>query len=193
MLHSGHSVPMPAAHVQTRAGGRVRVVGDERDRGAGPQAPAAPVAQAQKDASAGAQPSRARRAGLPRPLRGWPAMVLVFALLATAMRPSGETPVRAQAANTHVDTVRAEYQIILNSYVQPLTPGTLLTAAWQGATGYLQQKGVNFTTAAPNLSGDQNQAFTAFSTAWSSLTREAGTNVDLAQLAFAADDAMATS
>jgi C-terminal peptidase prc len=129
-----------------------------------------------------------------RRVRGWPvALALLFAVLATAMRPGGEVPVRAQAANTHVDTVRAEYQIIFNSYVQPLTPGPLLSAAWQGATQYLQSKGVSFTTSAPNASGDKDQAFGSFSTAWSNLAREAGGSVDLTQLAFAADDAMATS
>src|SRR5579885_3206226 len=127
MLHSEQSVPMPAAHVQMRVGGRVRVVGGERNRGAESPAPAALDPQTQDGA-----PRAPGQVRLPRPLRGWPAVVLVFALLATAMRPSGEAPVRAQAANTHVDTVRAEYQIILNSYVEPLTPTPLLSAAWQG-------------------------------------------------------------
>ncbi|HZQ38460.1 MAG TPA: S41 family peptidase [Dehalococcoidia bacterium] len=146
------------------------------------------------DAAADEAPTPARPLAARRQLRGWPvALALLFALLATAMRPSGEAPVRAQAANTHVDTVRAEYQIILNSYVQPLTPGPLLSAAWRGATQYLQSKGVSFTTSAPNASGDKDQAFGSFSTAWNSLAREVGGSVDLTQLAFAADDAMAFS
>jgi len=133
-------------------------------------------------------PSGARRLR-----RAWPLLLaLAFALLATAMRPAGEAPVRAQAS-THVDTVRAEYQIILNSYVQPLDPAPLLNAAWQGAARYVQQKGVSFSTAAPSESDDKDQAFGTFSTAWNSLAREVGGSVDLAQAAFAADDAMANS
>jgi len=120
-------------------------------------------------------------------------LALAFVLLITAMRPAGEVSVRAQPVSTHVDTVRAEYQIILNSYVQPLDPAPLLDAAWQGAARNLRQQGVSFSTAAPNARGDKDQAFAGFSTAWNSLAAEVGGRVDLAQLAFAADDEMANS
>src|SRR5947209_1169110 len=50
---------------------------------------------------------------------------------------------RAQAPDTtHLQTVRAEYGIMMSSYVRPLAPSLLLNAAWTGATDFLRQNGV---------------------------------------------------
>lgn len=119
---------------------------------------------------------------------------MLVAVLAAWTVTGHVAPVRAQLADTsHLQTVRAEYSLMLNLYVKPLDPGALLDAAWGGAVDYLRRQGVLVHTSTPRLAGDRDQAFAGFSTAWTALAADASGAVDLTQVAFAADDAMANS
>ncbi|MHB8578088.1 MAG: S41 family peptidase, partial [Dehalococcoidia bacterium] len=117
--------------------------------------------------------------------------LLLVALLALGIRPVQAS--RAAPDPSHLQTVHTEYSILLNAYVATLDPAALLDSAWEGATGLLRRRNVGFATTLPSLSSDPTRAFSTFSTAWISLDSEAGNSIDFTQVAFAADDDMATS
>jgi carboxyl-terminal processing protease len=118
------------------------------------------------------------------------ALMLAFAL---SVAPVASPHTRAQDDSTHLTVIQAQYHILLSSYWQPLDPADLLNAAWTGATGYLTQKGVPFSTPAPVISGDEDQAFATFAAAWKALVAETAGQADPQQLAFAADESMGDS
>jgi len=118
------------------------------------------------------------------------AFMLVFAL---SVAPVASPHTRAQDDSTHLTVIQAQYHILLTSYWEPLDPADLLNAAWTGATSYLTRNNVPFSTPAPAISGDENQAFATFAAAWRALVAETAGKADPQMLAFVADAAMGIS
>ena len=126
-----------------------------------------------------------------RPALLFCALIALVALCSVAGRAA--PAVRAQANESHLQTVRVEYGILLDLYVRPLDPTELLGVAWSGATGYLRRKGITVSTPPPRVQGDRDQAFATFGASWAALGVEVTGRFDMTLVAFAADDAMANS
>lgn len=85
--------------------------------------------------------------------------------------------------------VEEAYNRLLDEYIDPLDPGTLLRQAWQGATAEASAQGVG-APSAPLLAGDRTNDFSAFRAAYTTLV---GGAPDATQIRYAALRTMASS
>jgi carboxyl-terminal processing protease len=81
------------------------------------------------------------------------------------------------------------YGLLIENYLDKLTPSQLLAAAWKGAAKALSDAGVTSIPPAPNItSSDEDQAWSQFLTAYQDLEKLAPSSVSARDLAYAAAD-----
>jgi carboxyl-terminal processing protease len=117
--------------------------------------------------------------------------LLTAPLLACAlMALAGARPATAQTGTVSATTIRAAYDRLLNSYVDPLRPDEVLFDAWNGAVAAAIAAGVDEVPSLSVLPEDRDLAWLAFADAFAELERLSAGRITAVRLADAALRAM---
>ena len=118
------------------------------------------------------------------------AVALFVSLAVVSLHPQSQ-PVAAQSQpDTGAATITTAYNLLLDDFVQPLDPDTLLNAAWQAVVA-VSGAPASAGSTAPNLPSDRQGALAAFLQAYQSFVARA--TASPSTIANAAADSMAQS
>ena len=125
--------------------------------------------------------------------RSWPAVLLLIGVLIVGLapRPRQLAAQPDEASGLHV--IRAAYDILLDQFYRPLSPGELLYVGWDALTDQANDNALPAPPSLAPLPEGRAEAFAAFSTVYTDYVRSLPRDLRSTEVAFTVVDGMVRS